>query len=344
MTTLSSGGFVVAKWQYAVFGFLFGAVVAAAAVYLAFMLNVESQEEKIFDLERSNRMLNLALQKKNIAMLEKKRDNLQKEDIEMLEKRSDELDAELRRCMLLDKINSLEAEVLKLASEKNDLINQLNQAKAQLADLAVAKFENASAAPSGDNASAADEEAKALDKIIEAYKELTKRVTMVGGPMNDFVVKELGLDNAQAAGINEALKNEEERIRKRFAEIAADVVKDKTQSELEAMGLDGMSLQMLQILQKEVAPLMNQSRTEIIAFMKGEKSVTDYISKDTLYVRLGKAMFEERETTYRDVAPYLTGEKEKLFREKYLKPGGFYIKPGYSYEMGKVTRETFEKR
>jgi hypothetical protein len=319
------------KWQYAVYGFIFGATIAGALVYLAVTMNNDALENRIFDLERDNRALKLDNQKKEISMLEKRRD---------------ELDAELQKSMMMDKIASLEEEVKNLGSEKSGLLSQIAVLKAQLADLSVAKFENAANTPppSADNASSADEDAKAVEKIAEGYKEILKKITMVGGPLGDFPIKDLGLDNAQVEGVNEALKNEEERIRKRFAEIAEDAVPGRTRAELDAMDLTGLSSAMLPAILKEIAPLQNLNQSDIAAIQKGEKSVTEFLSKDGLFMRLGKAMFEERETTYKDVSRFLPDEKEKLLKEKYLKPGGFFIKPGFSFDMGKVTRETFEKK
>lgn len=243
-----------------------------------------------------------------------------------------------------------ETELTKLTDELAAKDSQISELKAQKHELAKA-FENyrnataqapaktASSEPASETHSPEDEDVKFLKEIMKVMK----RVTPIGGPLNEMAVKELDLDENQVADINEALKEEGRRMYKRLVEWADSILKDKSAEELMKMTDLEISMAIMPQIQGELELLRKEKPENIKAVQLGKKHFVKMLPKDAKMTRIVKALYEERQKTYLDITSLLSQEQEKKLKDEYLQSGTFVFPGNAGYGMGQLTPEDFEE-
>ncbi len=173
-------------------------------------------------------------------------------------------------------------------------------------------------------------------------QELFKRITPVGGPLNPLAVKELGLDEGQVAGINDLLKDEAGRMRKRLLEWAAELIEGKTAEELGQLSELKLAYEVGRHVSDEIEQVQ-KLKPEQLRTLHIENHFIKFLPKDAKLVRIARSLYEERKKTYGGLAAYLSEEQEKTFKEKYFQSGTFVFPHMGSFGIGNLTDEDFQK-
>jgi len=243
---------------------------------------------------------------------------------------------------LKDQLAVKDSKIAALVTEKEQIVPENDKLRAQNKELAetIAAYKETHGELTAEPAKPEPENPDMA--YGQKIGELMKKITVVGGPLNDIAVKELELDENQVAGINELLKEEEVRMRKHILGWAAGFIKDKTAEELAQMSniklgyaLGSHVTEELEILQK----LKPEDRRTLHI----KNHFVKFLPKDGKLVSIVKKLYEERQKTYEGLAAYVGEEQEKTFKEKYFRSGTF-IFPGLgSFGIGHLTPEDFEE-
>jgi hypothetical protein len=169
-----------------------------------------------------------------------------------------------------------------------------------------------------------------------------KNVTPIGGPLNKNAIEELGLDENQVAGINDALKDEGKRMHERLAAQAARLLPDKTPEQLAGMNDLEITYALMPHLVGDLEALQKLPLEDRKAIQTGKKHFVNYLPRSSNLVRIAHDFYEERQKTYDNLAPHLSEEQEEKLKEKYFATGTFIFPGGASFGIGPLSEDDFQ--
>ncbi|TET34226.1 MAG: hypothetical protein E3J72_14795 [Planctomycetota bacterium] len=192
-----------------------------------------------------------------------------------------------------------------------------------------------------------DEKKKEEDKkkLVELIERM-QRIALIGTPLTESAIKDLGLDKDQVANINDVLKDEGERMTERLRELAESLVEGKTVEDFKDMNGFQISVEIKPYFDDELKKLMSESAENLKAMQMGEKHIVNFLSKDSNLYKINKAFYKERQATYDELAVHMDQETLDKFKNKYFESGSFIFPGGTTgagYGTGKLTDEDFEE-
>jgi hypothetical protein len=241
-----------------------------------------------------------------------------------------------------DRLSEKDEQVAALETEKNQLAPEIDKLRAEKEELVktVAAFKEKYSELTAEPAETEPENPEALYR--KQMEEIGKRITVIGGPLNELAIEELELDENQVAGINELLKEEGKRMKKRLIEWAAKLSKDKTLEDVEKMTDLELAYSLGQHVTKELELLQKLSPEEKRT-IHVKNHFIKFLPKDGNLVGIVKTLYEERQKTYGGLAAYVSEEQEKAIKEKYVTSGTFIIPGAGSFGIGHLKPEDFEE-
>jgi len=252
---------------------------------------------------------------------------------------------EKEKAGLLKQLAERDSELGKLKARNEKLLSNdklAGELEGRIGELSgvIAKYKEAF--PDFDPKGASDKEIQD-EKAMRDIMDRMKRLTAIGGPLNDYAVKELGLDENSVADVNRALKDEGQRMHKRLAEWAAGFVEEKTHEELLKMSDLQISTTIMPYIAEELGMLRKMDPEDQRAMQFGEKHFVTFLPKDSKMTKIVKMLYEERMKTYETFPRYLSEEQEKVMKDKYIQSGTFVFPGGAGYGMGQLSPEDLEK-
>jgi hypothetical protein len=309
-----------------IIGLVIGLALGAGGGWLIAKISVvDAVEQKLIEeksLSETNR--------KELEKLQTKYDGLVESSATELAQVKSQLEEKEAQITALKTKNEESAPAMKkLQAETEQLIELVEKYRKECDDLMAGPAE----------AEPEDEEAAHLKEILSRMR----RITPIGGPLNDVVVKELGLDENQVAGINGALKEEGKRMHAHLAQWADKYLSDKNLEQLMKMTDLEISVAIMPLIKEERELLAKRNPEDIKAMQLGEKHFIKLLPKDSKMREIVKSFYEERQKTYENMIPYLSPEEEKAVKEKYIQSATFMFPGNAGYGTGHLTPEDFEE-
>ena len=176
---------------------------------------------------------------------------------------------------------------------------------------------------------------KQLQKALKRYANTIP----VGGELPESAKEELSLNENQASGISDALKNEAERLKQVLAEFYRDNCTAGANEDLSSVSSSQILIKMLPKMIPDLQKTAQLSALEQLQLVKGERSLLEWIPRDGFTARLAYELYKGRQKTYEELAVFLDEESLKKFTNKYLMPNAFYFPGNFNLNFGEVNWE-----
>ncbi|MHC4660868.1 MAG: hypothetical protein ACYS8W_04205 [Planctomycetota bacterium] len=255
---------------------------------------------------------------------------------------------------LSDELETVREKVEVLEEEKSSLKTELDNLNRALAIMREAAKEPESkpvvaepekTEPEPETAELTEEEKKKAEekkRIMEAIDKL-QRIAKIGEPLSEAMIKDLGLDENQAANVSDILKEEGARMLERLREFAATLDEGKTVGDFKGMSGVEISAKIQQHFMDELMKLRELPEEDQKAINSGEKHIVAFVPEDGTFYRILKVFYNERMATYDDLTVHMDEETLEKFKKKYLDNGDFIFPGPASYGTGHINPEDFER-
>lgn len=177
-----------------------------------------------------------------------------------------------------------------------------------------------------------------VKELAEAAKKYLSTIP-VGGELPESAIGELSLNENQVSGINEALKNESERLKQVLAEFYRANSPAGADENLENVNASEILVKMLPKMMPDLLKAGQLSLKEQLQLVKGERSVLEWIPRDSFTARLAYELYKGRQKTYEKLALFLNEDSAKKFTGRYLLPNTFVFPGNFNLNFGEVNWE-----
>lgn len=273
--------------------------------------------------------------------------NAQRSQIEVLCQRLGKLEDANREAQ--DSVEELLGENSKLRANARRLQIELEEANSKIAaiqesrkrttaqprNIFVRSSGSAAAEPGPPRERRPSKAEKYLSKLRRARIERYLRILRVGQPLERQAIRELGLDKATVARINELLKDEAVRATRVLAQFLLENMLNPPEG-LAELGMRQLLEKVVLEIADELEMIAQLPAKERIKLVRGEKDILDYLPQDSRVVELSYQLHQVRQETYRSLWRELPHGKMGVFQRKYLPPDDFLFEGGVNLAFGRI--------